>query len=149
MIHPPTGSPKGLSWKEMPLSRAFSYSGYPVKESPLQVPLAEPPLREISFSTAHFYSKKGILIKSHPTLKVSGKGGPIYGPITVPLCREIFHFQNQWFNHLFVSLKSHHLKSLSTKQGENMWSPSWSPKRKEGYPFRHYFYYPSVMQPSA
>jgi hypothetical protein len=58
-------------------------------------------------------------------------------------------------------IQSTHSRSSPTKQGENMWSPSTSPRRTEGLQtmgcglvpqgdrLRHCYYYRSAIQPSA
>jgi hypothetical protein len=118
----------GPLWKRPFTEPSFTYSsGSPVKKPPLQVPLTEPPLREMPVSTAFFYIptgvpiKNGLLIKSHPPLKVPGKEAPLYGPTTGPVWREMFRFRS----HSYLSESV--VKRPSTKQEVNIWSLSTKP----------------------
>jgi hypothetical protein len=99
--------------------------------------------------------------KSHPSLKVPGKGAPIHVPPAGPLGREMLHFQSQWFIHSFIYLRVPSEGALPRNRGETYGHHPQSPRWMEGLHtircglvpqgdcLQHCYYYPSAMQPSA
>jgi hypothetical protein len=83
-MSPPPGSPAGLIWREMPISRAFLYITFrvPSKGPPLQVPLTELPQREkdAPFLEPSFIHLSNSLVNKPPSRFPSRRHTMIFSP---------------------------------------------------------------------